>query len=95
MTAEAERAAEMARMALAEIDPQVTVAWRTGKFKGGLTWTISCDREPGGKAMRLTLLRMEGPDRLVRCDLHTRRGTTCAGIPVAWALLGHTCEGRA
>ena len=46
-------------------------------------------------ALRLSALRLHGPDYPVRCDRHTglagRVEDVCDMVPVAWALLGHTC----
>ena len=50
-------------------------------------------REHARRAIRLTIVHMEGPDALAVCDAHAiaRREADCARVPVRDALRGHVC----
>lgn len=96
--AEADRMVELTRMMLAEIDPEAGwwVYWvyaPGGSLPYVVEWPLG-GGEAIAKAVRLSFLHVYGPDLPVRCDNHLSIGARCDRVPVAWALLGHTCGRR-
>ena len=80
-------------MCLAEVAPDLArhTHWTsTGMPSWDSSEYTNTNDDPRRKAVRLTALRLHGPDCLVVCPVH-RITAECAGVPVAWALLGYTC----
>lgn len=81
-----------ANMALAEVGQPPEIKPDPNRTNGLEWWPDLVNDRLAHRAAMLATLKMFGPDEVVRCEPHTGKHWSCAGVTVAEALLGVVCH---